>query len=127
MTDKIRVASADEFESGESREIELGETKIALVRMGDDFYALGDRCSHANYSLSEGEVDCDRRTLTCWKHGAEFSVVDGVPQTLPATQPVPVYAVDVACGEVFVSLPGDATQGRQHTGSTASATMGEPS
>ena len=29
---------------------------VALVRIGDDVYAIGDRCSHANVSLSEGEV-----------------------------------------------------------------------
>ena len=107
MSRKIRVASADDLEPGQARQVDLGETKIALVRVGEDFHALADRCSHANYSLSEGEVDCDEMTLTCWKHGAEFSLRDGVPQTLPATQPVAVYDVEVAAGEVFVSLPGE--------------------
>ena len=70
---------------------------------------LTDRCSHANYKLSEGDVDCDEKTLTCWKHGAEFSLIDGEPQTLPATQPVPVWDLEVAAGEVFVNLPGEAS------------------
>ena len=32
---------------------------VAVVRIGDDVYAIGDTCSHANVSLSEGEVWCD--------------------------------------------------------------------
>lgn len=104
---KVRIASVDDFDDGEVKAVEAGATQLAVVRIGDDFHALTDRCSHANYKLSEGEVDCDEKTLTCWKHGAEFSLVDGVPQTLPATQPVPVWDVEVAAGEVFVNLPGE--------------------
>ena len=77
------------------------------MRIGEEFHAIGDRCSHANYSLSEGEIDAEDCTLECWKHGALFSLTTGEPLTLPATQPVPVYDVEVADGEVFVFLPGD--------------------
>lgn len=107
MSRRIRVASVDDLAPGEAKQVDVGDTKIALVRIDDEFHALGDRCSHANYSLSEGEVDGEERTLECWKHGAQFCLDDGVPLTLPATAPVPVYEVDVAEGEVFVSLPGD--------------------
>ena len=107
MTDQVRVSTVEEFESGQVRRVEVGDEHVVVVRIDDDFYAIGDRCSHANYSLSEGEVDCDGRTLTCWKHGAEFSLRDGVPQTLPATQPVAVYTVRVADGDVFISPAED--------------------
>lgn len=107
MTHKVRVASVDDIESGTAMQVTVGETRIAVVRIDDEFHALGDTCSHANYSLSEGEVDCDDKTLECWKHGAQFSLHDGEPLTLPATSPVPVYDVEVAAGEVFVSLPED--------------------
>jgi len=107
MTEQVRVAALEDFESGDVKRVALGDEQVAVVRIDDDFYAIGDRCSHANYSLSEGEVDCDGKTLTCWKHGAEFSLCDGVPQTLPATQPVAVYAVRVADGDVFISPAED--------------------
>jgi 3-phenylpropionate/trans-cinnamate dioxygenase ferredoxin component len=42
-----------------------------------------------HYSLSGGEVWCDERELECPKHGSTFSLLTGVPSTLPATQPVP--------------------------------------
>lgn len=109
MTDKVRVGAVDDFESGAAHKVQVGTDDVALVRIDDTFYALGDRCSHANYSLSEGEVDCGQHTLECWKHGAQFALASGKPETLPATQPVPVYEVEVANGEVFVSLPGGAS------------------
>jgi 3-phenylpropionate/trans-cinnamate dioxygenase ferredoxin subunit len=104
MGDQIRLCAADEMASGEARRFELGEHRIALVRIGDDFYAIGDRCSHANYSLSEGEVYVDDCEIECWKHGSTFSLVTGEPITLPATVAVPVYRVEVSGGDVMVIL-----------------------
>jgi 3-phenylpropionate/trans-cinnamate dioxygenase ferredoxin subunit len=79
--------------------------RIALVRVEDDFYAIGDRCSHANYSLSEGEVYAEDREIECWKHGSTFSLVTGEPITLPATSPVPTYEVELVGDDVMVVLP----------------------
>jgi len=77
---------------------------VAVVRIGDDVYAIGDTCSHAEVSLSEGELLCDDKELECWKHGSSFSLVTGEPQTLPATQPVPVFAARVVDGNVEIGL-----------------------
>jgi 3-phenylpropionate/trans-cinnamate dioxygenase ferredoxin subunit len=77
---------------------------VAVVRIGDDVYALGDVCSHADVSLSEGEVWCDTKELECWKHGSAFSLVTGEPATLPATQPVPVYVAAVVDGNVVIDI-----------------------
>ena len=74
------------------------------MRIDDDVYAIGDVCSHANVSLSEGEVWCDEREIECPKHGSTFSLVTGEPVTLPATQPVPVFDAAVVDGEVVVTV-----------------------
>jgi 3-phenylpropionate/trans-cinnamate dioxygenase ferredoxin subunit len=98
------LCAVDELKSGSARRFDVGSHRIALVRIDDDFYAIGDTCSHADYSLAEGEVDCDERTLECWKHGSQFSLDDGHPVSLPATRAVPVYEVAVDDGDVFVSI-----------------------
>ena len=77
---------------------------VAVVRIGDDVYAIGDTCSHANVSLSEGELWCDEKEIECWKHGSTFSLITGEPQTLPATQPVPVYVATVVDGMIEIDL-----------------------
>ncbi len=62
--------------------------RLCVVRIGDDFYVIGDRCSHDDYSLSEGDVWEDECEIECPKHGSTFSLLTGEPQTLPATKPV---------------------------------------
>lgn len=101
----VRLCAADEVKPGEARRFDVGPHRIALVRIGDDFYALGDRCSHADFSLSEGEVLADDYEIECWKHGSAFSLKSGEPQSLPATKPVPVYDVLRFGDDVLVRLP----------------------
>jgi 3-phenylpropionate/trans-cinnamate dioxygenase ferredoxin component len=104
MVTTVRVGPLAGLEPGTARRIDVDGLPVALVRIGDDVYAIGDTCSHANVSLSEGEVDEDAKEIECWKHGSTFSLSTGEPQTLPATQPVPVYAARVEDGEIVVTL-----------------------
>jgi 3-phenylpropionate/trans-cinnamate dioxygenase ferredoxin subunit len=99
---KVRLCSVDEVISGEAQRFDVDGYRICLVRIGDDFYALGDRCSHQDFSLSEGEVYPEDLEIECWKHGSTFSLTDGEPQSLPATKPVPVYDVSVEDNSVMV-------------------------
>jgi 3-phenylpropionate/trans-cinnamate dioxygenase ferredoxin subunit len=97
------VGRLEELAPGTARRVEIGGEPVALVRCGDEIYAISDICSHANVSLSEGEVLCDEREIECWKHGSTFSLVDGEPQSLPATRPVAVYKVEVDDGQIVVT------------------------
>ena len=103
-TTAVRVCATTDIASGTAKRFEVDGRSIAVVRIEDDFYAIGDRCTHADISLSEGEVDCDDRTLECWKHGSTFSLVTGEPQSLPATRAVPVYDVVVEGDDVLVRV-----------------------
>jgi 3-phenylpropionate/trans-cinnamate dioxygenase ferredoxin component len=102
MTEVVHVGPLAELAPGTARQVLAGPHRIAVVRIGDDVYAIGDTCSHENVSLAEGEVIADDRELECWKHGSTFSLVDGTPQSLPATKPVPVYEARVVDGEIEV-------------------------
>jgi 3-phenylpropionate/trans-cinnamate dioxygenase ferredoxin subunit len=99
------VLKTREVKPGTSRRVDIEGHRIAVVRIGDDWYAIGDECSHADWSLSEGEVWEDECEIECPKHGSTFSLKSGEPQTLPATQPVPVYTVRVDGDDVLVTLP----------------------
>ncbi len=100
-----RLCAVGDIESGQARRFDVAGHRIALVRLGDDFYAVGDRCSHANFSLSEGEVLAEDLEIECWKHGSAFSLATGQPQSLPATKPVPVYEVKLEGDDVMVTIP----------------------
>ena len=97
----LDAGAADAFPQGGSR-VDLAGRTLALFRIEDDFYVIGDTCSHAMASLSEGELwDYD---VECPLHGAEFDVRTGVARTLPATQPVPTYQVRLEAGRVMVNV-----------------------
>jgi 3-phenylpropionate/trans-cinnamate dioxygenase ferredoxin subunit len=102
MAELGRIAAA-KVEPGSVVRLDGGRGGVCLVRIGDDFYAVGDRCSHADYSLSEGDVDVEDCSIECWKHGSAFSLRDGSPQSLPATQPVPVYHVHREGDDIVVT------------------------
>lgn len=104
MVTTTRLCATDDIAPGAARRFDVGEHRIAVVRIGDDFYALGDRCSHADYSLAEGEIWEDELELECPKHGSTFKLEDGSPTCLPATRPVPVYRVRVDGDDVLVDL-----------------------
>ena len=99
-----RVCSLTDVDNGEARRFDLGNLAVAVVRIGDDWYAIGDRCSHQNVSLSQGDVLAGSLELECWKHGSCFSLVDGQPHALPATKPVPTYTVKIEGDDVFVEV-----------------------
>lgn len=103
------VCAFDELADGSARKFDVGGVAVAVVRIGDDVYAIGDVCSHGNYSLSEGEVWCDERQLECPKHGSTFSLDTGVPSTLPATVPVPVFDASVVDGQIVVTITAEET------------------
>ncbi len=105
MADTIVLCRTDELAPGEARRFDVAGLRIALVRIGDEFHAVGDECSHEDYSLSEGEVWAEDCQIECPRHGSTFDLVTGDPCSLPATQPVPVYALEVADGKVSVVLP----------------------
>jgi 3-phenylpropionate/trans-cinnamate dioxygenase ferredoxin subunit len=85
--------------------VTVGGSAVAVVRLGERVHAIGDRCSHAEVSLAEGEVDAAACALVCPRHGSAFDLATGEPSTLPATRPVPVYGVEVRDGEVWLSAP----------------------
>jgi len=101
----VRVCAVADVPEGAARRFDVDDRRLCVVRLGDDWYAIGDECSHADYSLSEGDVWADDCEIECPKHGSTFSLTTGDPQTLPATQPVPVYTVRIDGDDVIVSVP----------------------
>lgn len=96
------MTQLDEMPRDRGVRVTVGDHRIAMFRIDDEVYAIGDRCSHAEASLAEGERwDYD---IECPRHGSEFDLRTGKPGALPATEPVPVYQVSVEDGTVYLEL-----------------------
>jgi 3-phenylpropionate/trans-cinnamate dioxygenase ferredoxin subunit len=97
-----RVASFSDLEEGVGLRVEINDHRVAIFLVDGTLFALGDRCSHAEASLSEGEVfDTE---VECPRHGSAFDLLTGEPVSLPATKAVPVYRVWTEGGEVFLAV-----------------------
>ncbi|PJJ72213.1 3-phenylpropionate/trans-cinnamate dioxygenase ferredoxin subunit [Diaminobutyricimonas aerilata] len=96
-----RVCAVAELSPGAAQRVVVDGKAIAVViDSSGDVHAIGDTCTHGDISLTEGFVEDD--TLECWAHGSKFSLTTGKPLTLPAYEPVPVYAVTVEDGDVYL-------------------------
>lgn len=101
MPEWIRVCATSELLPGESTVAWDGDTPILVCNYDGDFYALEDKCSHADFELSAGAFDATEGTVECALHGAKFDVRDGRALCAPAYAPVPRFPVKVADGAVW--------------------------
>lgn len=97
---QVDVCAWDDLAANPLLKVEVGGAALAIFRVGDAVYVLADQCSHAEASLSEGELF--DHEVECPKHGATFDVRTGEALTLPATRPVATYTAAVRDGRVFV-------------------------
>jgi 3-phenylpropionate/trans-cinnamate dioxygenase ferredoxin subunit len=101
----IEVAKTSDIPEGEARRVIADRIEIALVNLGNgQFVAVDDICSHAEASLSEGEVDVDEETIECPRHGSIFDVRTGRPRSLPATLPIATFPVKVEGDTILIEL-----------------------
>jgi len=99
----VRVCSVNDLPKVGAVQAEIAGRRIAIVRdSAGDIHAIDDTCSHANVSLSEGDVEDGE--IECWLHGSRFDLVTGRPTGLPATVPVPVYPVKIDGDDILVAV-----------------------
>ncbi|MEO6198031.1 MAG: chlorite dismutase family protein [Dehalococcoidia bacterium] len=95
------VASIDDLPDGGSKLVYAGGEQVALFRVGGQFFAVGNRCPHANGPLVEGRLDgC---TITCPMHDSLFDLQTGKPLRGPTSRPLKTFDVRVEDGVIYVS------------------------
>jgi 3-phenylpropionate/trans-cinnamate dioxygenase ferredoxin component len=99
----VRVCSVHDLPTVGALQSEIAGELLAIVRdSAGAIHAIDDTCSHANVSLSEGDVEDGE--IECWLHGSRFDLNSGQPTGLPATAPISVYPVKIDGDDVFVSV-----------------------
>jgi nitrite reductase/ring-hydroxylating ferredoxin subunit/uncharacterized membrane protein len=99
-TDWTPAADASQLPEGRPTRVVVDETPVLLLREGERFYAIHDRCSHRGCSLSDGSVEGDEIVCAC--HGSRFDRRDGSVRQGPATAPQPAFQTRVSEGRVEV-------------------------
>ena len=101
----VEVGKTTDIPEGEARRFVANRIEIAVANLGNGtFLAVDDICSHAEASVSEGEVDVDMETIECPRHGSTFDLRTGQPKTLPATLPIVTFPVKVDGDRIMIEL-----------------------
>ena len=98
----MRACSLSEIPEEGAIRVDLDGKPICIARSQGEVFAISDICSHADVSLSEGDVEDG--TVECWLHGSRFDLRTGAPTGLPATKPVATYPVTGEGDDVLVKL-----------------------
>ncbi len=98
-----RIASINDVREGRPFCAAVGDKKIAVFKIGENYYAMNNVCSHAGGPLCEGGLE--GKTIECHWHGSKFDVMTGDVTAGPAVAPQETYEVKVENGGLFVSLP----------------------
>jgi 3-phenylpropionate/trans-cinnamate dioxygenase ferredoxin component len=95
MPEIIDVCTVSELPPGERKLVEWEDLEIGVFNCGGEYFAIEDRCSHDDGPLAHGELDDERCTVECPRHGSLFDLRTGKPKTLPAYAPVDIFPVHV--------------------------------
>ena len=98
----VRACSLSELAEDSAIRVELAGRPVCIARSGGDVFAISDVCSHADVALSEGDVEDGH--IECWLHGSMFDLRSGKPTGPPATQPIPVYPVQIEGDDIYVAV-----------------------
>ncbi len=104
----VEVGRVDDVPPGHAARVEIGEVPVAIFNVDGELFCLDDTCSHAEASLSDGDLDPSRCAIECPLHGSAFDLRTGDPLSLPAVEAVRVHHVETSDGVIRVALNDEA-------------------
>jgi 3-phenylpropionate/trans-cinnamate dioxygenase ferredoxin subunit len=104
MEDFVRVAAVGDIPPGGRLLVEVEGIRIAIFNVDGEYLAIEDVCTHDGGPLVEGEL-LEGCQVECPRHGARFDIRSGAALSMPAFEPTPTYAVQVAGEDIYVEQP----------------------
>ena len=99
----LKVCGTADVRDGHGKSFKIGTLDLAIFQVAGKFYATSDICSHEHEHLSEGWVEDNH--IECPRHGAMFDLKTGEAISLPATEPIEVFDVEIRGNEIWVGIP----------------------
>jgi nitrite reductase (NADH) small subunit len=111
-----RVGEVDAVRRDGCRVIEVDGRPVGVISVGEEFYAIHDRCPHMGASMCAGSLGgtlvaaaphelvygMDDRVIRCPWHGWEFDLVTGRSLLEPERVGLRTYRVSERDGDVVV-------------------------
>ena len=102
MPEWIKVCDAKSLKNGDLLDFDMEDKKFLISKLRDKVYATDRICTHAYADLSTGFINEDEKTVTCPLHMSAFKLEDGIPQNLPAEEPLKTYKTKIQDNYVYI-------------------------
>ena len=101
----VRTVDSRSLKSGDMVDFDAPDGRqILIARIGDRIFATDRICTHAYADLSTGFMNEQEGTVTCPLHLSAFKLENGVPQNLPAKEPLRTYKVKIQDNSIYILL-----------------------
>ncbi len=102
-----------ELLGGRPERVEIEGKGVLVAKVGNNFYAIGDKCTHMGCSLSQGTLE--GTIIICPCHGSKFDITNGEVVAWVGKHPTigrltsfmkknaPVYRVNIEGDEITIS------------------------
>jgi 3-phenylpropionate/trans-cinnamate dioxygenase ferredoxin subunit len=95
------AARLDDLAPGQLLGVVVEGERVCLARQGNEIFALEDRCTHALFPLSRGDL-LPNGTVQCAWHGAQFDCRTGTPLRGPASADAQTFDILLRDGDIYV-------------------------
>ena len=116
MGGMIEIGRIGEFQNGTMKEIIVEGHEILIARVGNQYYATDNRCTHMGGKLSLGKLE--GTVVTCPRHGSQFDLKDGkvvrwlkgsgllfaLGKVLKSPRPLSKYNIQVVDDKILVEV-----------------------
>jgi 3-phenylpropionate/trans-cinnamate dioxygenase ferredoxin component len=99
----VAVGHEGDVAEGRPLRVVVNGTPIAIFETHGELYAIGDTCTHEEFSLSDGEL-VDEYTVECPLHGAQYDIRTGRALCLPGIGSAGSYSVWLEDGVLKVEV-----------------------
>ena len=96
------VTAAQDIEEKSFSTFEINGTGIVICRFRDEYFAIENRCSHAQSTFDDGRMRGYR--IMCPLHGATFDIRDGSCTGAPASKSIRSFPLRIVDGMIEVAL-----------------------
>jgi len=102
MNEFVKVCELSEVPSGTMRSVDVGESRLMVVNVDGELFAVDRICTHETADLSTGFMLGSE--VTCPLHLSRFDVKTGSVQNPPATRALRTYKLKVDGTSVYVQV-----------------------
>ncbi|PZF82506.1 Rieske (2Fe-2S) protein [Jiangella anatolica] len=112
----VRIGPVEDVRRDGCRVVEVDGRRVGVISVGEEFFAIGDKCPHMGASICAGSLSgtfvpagphelvygMDNRVVRCPWHGWEFDLETGRSLLEPKRVGLPTYRVSQRDGEVVL-------------------------